>query len=259
MATYEHSGWHILLVAFLVCLVCGVVVSATAVALRPMQQENRLRFRQVNILQAADIYRPGMELQAAFERIERRFVELETGKQVEMPLEYDPWRAVRDPELSRPLEEDPAHIRRVPRVAEVWLIQDEEGRLQRVVLPVRGLGAWSIMLGFIALEPDLNTIAGIRFYDHGETPGLGGEIEKARWQRNWVGKKLFDESGAVAIEVVKGGVARDDPAFVHRVDAISGASITSRGVHNLVRFWVGEAGYGPYLARLREEYRNSAR
>jgi Na+-transporting NADH:ubiquinone oxidoreductase subunit C len=259
MAEHEHGGWHILLVAVLVCLVCGVVVSATAVALRPMQQENRLHFRHVNILQAADMYSSDMDVEAAFARIERRFVELETGKQVDMPMEYDPWRAAREPEQSRRLEKDPARIRRVPKVAEVWLIRDEAGKLQRVVLPVHGFGAWSVMFGFLALEPDLNTVAGITFYDHSETPGLGGEIDNPRWQQKWEGKRLFDEAGEVAIQVVKGSVERGDSAYAHKVDGISGATVTSRGVNNLVQFWVGESGYGPYLNRLREELANSAR
>jgi Na+-transporting NADH:ubiquinone oxidoreductase subunit C len=173
--------------------------------------------------------------------------------------EYDAWRAARDPARSRRLEKDPARIQRVPNVGEVWLIRDEEGKLRRVVLPVHGFGAWSTMFGFLALEPDLNTVAGISFYEHGETPGLGGEIDKPHWQQNWEGKRLFDEAGKLAIRVVKSGAAPGGLALEHRVDGISGATVTTRGVDNLVRFWVGENGYRPYLERLRQELKTAQR
>jgi Na+-transporting NADH:ubiquinone oxidoreductase subunit C len=251
MANDRDSTGNLLRVAFLVCLMCGIVVSATAVTLRPLQEENRVQFRHVTILRAAGMYQPGMNVHAAFERIERRFIELESGEPVEMPADYDPLRAARDPAASRPLEVDPAGIRRLPDVGEIWLVRDDDGEIRRVVLPVHGLGLWGTMYGFLALEPDLNTVSGITFYDHGETPGLGGQIESPRWQRNWEGKALFDGAGNVAIRVIKGRVDPADPDFRHTVDGISGATLTTRGVDKLVRFWVGEEGYGPTLERLR--------
>jgi Na+-transporting NADH:ubiquinone oxidoreductase subunit C len=252
MSADKDSIGNTLKVAFGVCLVCAVVVSTASVALRPQQVENRLQFRQVNILQTADMYTPGMDVQAAFERIERRFVDLDSGEYVERPDSYDQRRAARDAEQSRELEHDPAGIRRRADVAEVYLTFDDAGALNRVVLPVHGAGLWSTMYAFLALEPDLNTIAGIRFYEHGETPGLGGEIDNPRWQRIWEGKQLRDDDGQLAFQVIKGQVAEGSPESEHRVDGLSGATITARGVNNLVRFWVGEQGFGPYLARLGE-------
>lgn len=250
MAERESIG-NTLRVALGVCLVCAVVVSTAAVSLRPYQAENRLAFRQLNILQTAGLYEPGMDVSAAFERIERRFVELDSGEYVEREDDFDPLRAARDPSQSINLGgEDEAGIRRRSDVAEVFIARDADGGIERVILPVHGYGLWSTMFGFLALEPDLNTVAGIGFYEHGETPGLGGEIENPRWQANWEGKRLFDEQGRFALRVERGQVPDGASNLEHRVDGISGATLTTRGVNNMLRFWLGERGYGPYLERL---------
>ena len=258
MAIQKDSIGGTLLVAFLVCLVCAIVVSTAAVALRPLQEANRVLDRQVNILRAADMYEPGMDVQAAFETIERRFVNIETGEEVEMPDSYDQRRASRDPEQSRRLSDDPASIRRQAKVAEVYLARTEQGELNRIILPVHGYGLWSTMYGFLALEPDARTVAGIGFYEHGETPGLGGEIDNPRWQQNWEGKKLFDDDGNVAIQVIKGTVDAGTADREHKVDGLSGATLTANGVSYMVRFWVGEQGFGPYLDRMQEKYASGA-
>lgn len=242
-----------LTVAFLVCLVCAIVVATAAVSLRPVQQKNQLLDKQTNVLQAAGLYEPGMDVAAEFEKIERRFVELETGEYVEREPTYDMRRAARDPADSYTLsqDQDVASIRRVPRVAEVFLARDASGELSRIILPVHGYGLWSTLYGFLALEPDANTVAGLGFYEHAETPGLGGEVDNPRWKALWPGKRLFDENGELAIRVIKGTVDESAPDAIHRVDGLAGATLTTNGVNNLVRFWVGENGFGPYLDRLR--------
>ncbi len=257
MASNKESIGNTIRVAFLVCLACAVVVSTASVGLRPAQLDNRMQYRQINILRAADLYQPGMDVRAAFERIDRRFVDIDTGAYVERPEDYDPLRAARDPAASRPVTPDPASIRRQANVAEVFLAYDDDGDVNRIILPVHGYGLWSTMYGFLALEADANTVAGIGFFEHGETPGLGGEIDNPRWQRNWQGKQLFDDDGEVAIRVLKGAVGEGTPGHEHLVDGLSGATLTTNGVNNLVRFWVGEAGFGPYLERMRRAYRDN--
>lgn len=247
---------NVVKISLLVCLVCALIVSGAAVTLAPKQVENRQQFRQLNILRAAGMYQPGMDVAEAFGRVERRFVDFATGEYVDMPESYDPLSAARDAELGRRLSDDPAGIRSMAKVGEVFLARGEDGRVSRVILPVHGYGLWSTMYGFLALESDLDTISGLRFYEHGETPGLGGEIDNPRWQAQWPGKQLFDDRGELALEVLKGRVPEGAPDARHKVDGLSGATITTRGVDNLVRFWVGEQAYGPYLARLREEIGN---
>ncbi len=254
MAGGKESIGNTLRVAFLLCLVCAVVVSTAAVLLRPFQEANRTQYRQQHILQAAGMYRPGMDLQAAFQAIERRFVDIDTGSYVQRPDDYDQRSAARDPQQSRLVTPDPASIRRQATVAEVYLARDEDGELRRIILPVHGYGLWSTMYGFLALEPDASTVAGIGFFEHGETPGLGGEIDNPRWQRNWQGKQLFDERGELAIRVLKGAVDESAPDRQHLIDGLSGATLTANGVHNLVRFWMGDAGFGNYLERVRKQY-----
>ena len=106
------------------------------------------------------------------------------------------------------------------------------------IIPISGKGLWSTLYGYFALENDLNTVMGITFYKHGETPGLGGEVEKKWFQENFVGKKIFDQTGElVSIKVVKGKVndVYSGEALNHGVDGISGATITSRGVSDFLK------------------------
>jgi Na+-transporting NADH:ubiquinone oxidoreductase subunit C len=255
MAGKNESVGKTLLVAFLVCLVCAVVVSTAAVTLRPVQQKNQTLDRRVNILQAADLYQPGMDVEKAFNTIERKFIDLETGEYVEKPDSYDQLKAAKDPDQSERLsgEEDIAGIKSQADVAEVFLARNDDGELSRIILPVRGYGLWSTLYGFMALEADGKTIAGLGFYQHGETPGLGGEVDNPKWKALWEGKKLYDEDGDIAIEVVKGSVDSGTPNAENKVDGLAGATLTSKGVSNLVRFWVGEKGFGPYLERMRNQ------
>src|SRR5690606_25506500 len=149
-------------------------------------------------------------------------------------------------------EIDLARVGRRARRQRIYLLRDA-GQLSRVILPIHGYGLWSTMHGFVAVRPDGNTVADITFYDHGETPGLGDFVTKPAWQRAWRGKRLFDPSGALQIEVVPRRVPAGDPLADHHVDGVSGATLTARGVTNTLRYWMGEHGYGPYLRSLQEE------
>lgn len=255
MAINKDSVGGTLIVAVLVCLICGVFVAAAAVGLRPVQDQNRVLDKRLNILQAAGLYQSGMDVEAAFERIERRFVDLETGEYVEMPESYDQRKASKNPQASTALtgEEDIASIRRRPNVAEVYLSVDDAGDVQVIILPISGYGLWSTLHGFVALQADVNTVAGLGFYEHAETPGLGGEVDNPRWKGQWPGKQLFNDNGELAIEVIKGTVDTNSASAVHQVDGLAGATLTTKGVDNLVQFWLGENGFGPYLARLRAD------
>lgn len=253
LALPNDSTTKTVAVALVLCLVCAVVVSASAVLLRPLQVENRIFDRQRNILQAAGLYEPGVPIDDQFESVETRIVDLATGEYATDidPASYDQRQAARDPErnVELPQDEDLADIGRRARYAKVYLVM-ANGALDKVVLPVHGYGLWSTMYGFLALEEDANTIFGLKFYEHAETPGLGGEIDNPQWLARWQGKKVFDE-GDVAIRVVKGTVAEDSPGAEHRVDGLSGATLTSRGVTNLLQYWLSEQGFRPYLESIR--------
>ncbi|MEX2366075.1 MAG: NADH:ubiquinone reductase (Na(+)-transporting) subunit C, partial [Pseudohongiellaceae bacterium] len=141
-------------------------------------------------------------------------------------------------------------ISRRARYSIAYLLEDENGNVDRIVLPVHGYGLWSTLYGFIALKGDGNTVTGITFYEHQETPGLGGEVDNPRWKSVWEGKEIYDDDGDVALRVIKGSVDENTGDAVHKVDGLSGATLTSRGVQNLVSFWMGENGFGPVLKQL---------
>jgi Na+-transporting NADH:ubiquinone oxidoreductase subunit C len=211
-----------------------------------------------NILLAADLKERGDDksVEKLFDNIQTEIIDLETNEVAEDmdPQSYDFRKAAKDPAQSSRLEEseDIADITRRPNYAPLYLYK-ENGKIQSVILPIYGRGLWSTMYGFLALDRDLNTIKNIGFYEDGETPGLGGEINNPQWQDKWVGKKAFDKSGNPVIEVVRGSVDVDDPDVEHQVDGIAGATLTSNGVTNTVRFWLGDEGFGPYLDKLRKK------
>ncbi|KGJ06527.1 Na+-transporting NADH:ubiquinone oxidoreductase subunit C [Paracoccus halophilus] len=239
-----------LFVAIALCLFASMIVSAAAVALRPQQAENRLRDKQVNILQVAGLYQPGTDIGEAFAAFEPQVLELATGRFTDRfdPASFDDRAAADDPELSQPLTDDPAGIGRQSKFVTVYLLRDDAGGLDKVILPIYGYGLWSTLYGYIAVEEDANTIFGLQFYEHAETPGLGAEVDNPRWKALWRDKKLADDSGELQITVAK-SVPPAGPEY--HVDALSGATLTSRGVDNLVRFWMGERGYGPFLNNLK--------
>ncbi|NIP14036.1 MAG: Na(+)-translocating NADH-quinone reductase subunit C [Pseudomonadales bacterium] len=254
MAMSNDDPRKAVVVALVLCLVCSVVVSTASVVLRPLQEANRALDRRVNILDVAGLLQPGADVDVLFERFETRVVDLASGEFSDAvdPLLYDQRRAARDPDLGEELaaDSDPANIGRRARLATVYLLR-EGGDIVRVILPVHGYGLWSTMYGFLALEGDLNTVVGLRFYEHAETPGLGAEVDNPLWRRRWEGKMVYDESGVPRIEVVKGSVDPASPDARHQVDGLAGSTLTGRGVTNLLRYWLGDDGFGRFIARLR--------
>ena len=208
-----------------VCLACSIVVSGAAVGLRTMQQTNAALDKKTNILTAAGLYEAGMTKAAIAEVYEQfvqeRYVDLATGGYVEMEAGYDMYKAAKDPVLSSRVEGSNVGFTRRANVASVYVVKNDAGDVSRVVLPVHGSGLWDLMYGFLAVDADGNTIAELIYYQHKETPGLGGEIQNPAWQELWGGKKLFD-GGDVAIQVKK-QAGRDNP---YAVDALSGATLT---------------------------------
>jgi len=252
-------------VALLLCIVCSVVVASSVILLKPVQQVNKTLNLKENILAAAGLLAPGagkVKIEEAFKQITPRIVDLSTGEYVSSSLvekataaEYDQRKASKDPKFSEVLDgaKDIASIKRREKYAKVYTVENN-GKVERIILPVHGYGLWSTLYGFLALEGDANTIIGLGFYEHAETPGLGGEVDNPRWKAMWPGKKVYDlEKGSTPlINLVKGGVDASRPDAIYGVDALSGASLTSRGVTNLLHFWLGENGFQPYLERVRK-------
>ena len=252
----RDSVANTLIVSITLSLVASVLVATAAIFLKPIQEQNESLYRQQIILDVAGLYAPGADIGELFGNIETRMVELETGEYTDDvdPDDFDAVVAAKDPALgvSIAAADDIATIRQRARYAPVYLVRDG-GDVSQIILPVYGSGLWSTMLGFVSLDTDGNTVRGLRFYEHAETPGLGDQIDKPAWRSLWPGKKVFADDDAPRIEVVRGLVDSNSPDAIYQVDGISGATLTGRGVTNLVRYWMGPDGFGPYLATLRAE------
>lgn len=264
MAKKKETVTRTVIVALALCIVCSVVVSSAAVLLKPAQVTNRNLDMKTNILAAAGMLEPGttpQEIEEQFQKFDVKLVDLNSGTYVDPsslglkdPMKYDQYKAASDPDMSESLSssEDIAGIKRQADIAKVFVLK-EDGKLKRVVLPIHGYGLWSTLYGFVSLEGDANTIEGLGFYQQAETPGLGGEVDNPKWKALWVGKQVYGpDLEEPQIQLVKGGVGPNAKDKEHKVDALSGATLTSRGVQHLVNFWMSERGFAPYLKKLRE-------
>ncbi|MDD2660408.1 MAG: Na(+)-translocating NADH-quinone reductase subunit C [Methylococcales bacterium] len=257
-------------IAVSLCLVCAVLVSFAAVALKPLQVNNKEEDMKRNILDVAGLLEEGADINAAFaEKIEAKIVDLETGDYVENinANEYDQRKAAKDPaqSVAIPKEKDIAHIRVKAKYAKVFLVK-EAGAIKSIILPMHGYGLWSTLYGFLSLDPDGQTVQSINFYDQAETPGLGGEVVNPNWRALWKGKKVYAETdqpssekgliteadiGEPALSLIKGVVDNTKPGSQYQVDGLAGATLTSTGVTNLVRYWMSNEGFAPYLKKVR--------
>lgn len=250
----KESAKKTIVVSLLLCLVCSIVVSTAAVLLKPAQVANKSLDFKRNILLAAGLLDPALDIETQFQQVNTKIVDLDSGKFTDRfdVDKFDQRKSASDSSLSTSLsgDEDIAKIARRENFAKIYLIEGEQG-VETVILPIKGYGLWSTLYGFIALESDVNTVVGVGFYEHAETPGLGGEVDNPNWKAQWVGKKIYASDGSLAVQVVKGKVNPQASAAQHQVDGLSGATLTSRGVNNLMRFWLGEGGYANFLQNLK--------
>jgi len=253
----RHSTVYTLIFATIVCVICAVLVSGSAVSLSERQDANRLVDKYKNVLYAAGLASPTEQISAdevrqRFSKVRAAAVELSSGEETDaVDLEsYDAERAAADPENGFDAPPNNLAMKRMAKYQVVYQVIGDDGEPSMYVLPIKGYGLWSTLYGFIALDKDTTTIRGITYYDHKETAGLGGEVDNPGWKGLWPGRKALDENWEPAIDVIKGqaGSPEADP---HRVDGLSGATLTSRGVANMLSFWLGEHGFGPYLANIR--------
>jgi len=228
----------VLQVALGIALVCALLVSFTAVTLRPYYIANLEAERMARLASILDALNESGQAKR-FDDIEARVVNLETGAYAEKldPATYDARRAANDPNASVaiPAELDLSGIKRRASHAVVYLLRKGDGTVDVIILPVRGVGYQSALYAYLALSADTREILALKFYEQGETPGLGSQIQNPRWESQWPGKQALDSEGKVSI----------------RFDAISGATRTSIGVDRLLKFWLGDFGFGPYLNRVR--------
>lgn len=243
-----------LTVATVLCGVCSVLVAGAVVMLKPKQAYNADIDFKKNVLMAAGMYKPGTDINEVFKTVEPVVVDLETGKVAEGVdvKTFDAAKAEKDPSTAVRLSksQDVAGIKKISKLQKVYLVK-KDGAIDQIVLHIYGKGLWSTMKGFLALDKDAVTVRGFNYYAHGETPGLGGEVDNPKWIAQWPGKKVYTEEMKPATDVVKGLVNPNDPQAAYKIDGLSGATLTANGVENTFQFWMSETGYGKFLTNVR--------
>lgn len=250
-----------LLVVFLTALVCSGLVSAAVVVLRPIQLNNQLLDMARNIMQLTGLLPSDQaveddEILALYKSMDRRIINIDAAEfdgEIDAAT-IDEHRVSTNPDLSIaiPSDQDQAQLGRRGRYSQVYMVWNDEG-LDRLLLPVRGSGMWSMLYGYIALEPDLNTISGMTFYEQNETPGLGDQITHGHWLDEWKGRRVYDHDGNPRFRVNEGAVAPGSAPAEYEVDGLTGATVTGNAVTSMMHYWFGPHGYQPFLLALREE------
>ena len=244
----RHSRPYSVIFILFITVVFGLLLAMAATALKPLQDFNAEANVKRNILVAVGLLQRGAEatadeVAAIYQQSMRSFAVDSDGRiddgvnAAELDLED---------ELDKPVDQQ-----RYP----VFVVARDGGEAEAYAIPVFGRGLWSTLYGYLALETDLSTVRGITFYDHGETPGLGAEIAEPWFQQSFAGKEIFDDAGQLrSIAVVKGKVVDKISRPEERqfyVDGISGASMTGRGVTDLLD---GKLRiYEPYIRRVRSQ------
>jgi Na+-transporting NADH:ubiquinone oxidoreductase subunit C len=252
--TISENPIHALLIVLGVAVVCALLVSVSAVKLRPYYVANLEAYR-VAQLESIIGALSGTPYALAAKNLESRVVDLETGRYSERldAATFDARREAANPDESTliPPDRDVAGIKRRENHATVFVARDANGDVALIVLPVRGSGYQSPLYGFLALAGDTSTVAALKFYEQGDTPGMGARIQDPSWEALWPGKQVYDDTGVLKLGVARGTLTQGSVDAEHMVDGISGATRTSQGVHALLRFWLGDFGFGPYLERVR--------
>lgn len=218
--------YSILYASIMVILVAGVL-AGVSLLLKEKQQANIDAEKMQNILRAADVKVERTEAKALYnEMIKQAFIVNVNGEKIS-----DDPQATFGVDMGKEIKKK-AEERQLP----VFVFQNKGET--KFVIPVAGVGMWDKIWGFIALEKDLNTVAGATFDHASETPGLGAEIATEWFQKQFKGEQIFDEQGVFkSIALVKGGAAPDDK---HGVDAISGGTVTSGKLTETLRKCLGD-------------------
>ena len=257
----KDSPQRALLVVLLTALVCSSLVSAAVVVLRPIQLNNQMLDRSRNIMQLTGLLPTDRAIEnedmlKLYKSLDLRIIDIDAASyngNID-PNTFSERQSLNDPDRSVaiPSDQDRAKLGRRSRFSPVYMVWKEDG-LDRVILPVRGNGMWSMIYGYIALEPDLNTISGMTFYEQNETPGLGDQITHAHWLEQWQGRRVYDYKGNPRFRINEATVAPGSANSDFEVDALTGATVTCNAVTSMMHYWFGPHGYQPFLLAMRDK------
>lgn len=260
-----------LIVAGGLCLVCALVVSTAASVLKSFQEDNITLDRKKNLLIVAGFAEEAAggrsSIESTFdEKFTATIIDMDTGEVAledckkalealgktfgdddELIAKYDQYKmaGTKNENVADKVakSDNICNLKSREKFSHVYTVKGEGGAVRTYIFPVRGYGLWSMMRGFLAVKPDFQTVEGIVFYDQAETPGLGAEVKAKYFTDEWIGKQIYTDSGEVQIRVIKN--AEDD----HSINALSGATITSNGVTNAMKYWMGPTGFKNYIDR----------
>tara|TARA_B100000989_G_scaffold95511_1_gene69466 strand:- start:173 stop:940 length:768 start_codon:yes stop_codon:yes gene_type:complete len=250
----KDSALNIAFVGVGLCLLCSAIISLIAIQLRSVQNENVVKDMQKKIVSSAGLQLEYGSVENAMMNIKTIVVDLDQGKIVDInPNSYELSKELREEGKYKFLsaENDIASIKKREKYSKVY-IEYKDDKINTLILPVRGYGLWGILYGYLAIKSDFNTVAGLEFYEHKETPGLGAEIDNPKWKALWKGKKIYQENGEVSLKVIKGNVLASSDNINYEVDGLSGATLTCNGVTNLIAYWMGSDGFLNFINNLRE-------
>ena len=250
----KDSALNIAFVGIGLCLLCSAIISIIAIQLKSIQNENVVKDMQKKIVSSAGLQLEYGSVENAMMNIKTIVVDLDQGKIVDInPNSYELSKELREEGKYKFLsaENDIASIKKREKYSKVF-IEYKDDKINTLILPVRGYGLWGILYGYLAIKSDFNTVAGLEFYEHKETPGLGAEIDNPKWKALWKGKKIYQENGEVSLKVIKGNVLASSDNVNYEVDGLSGATLTCNGVTNLIAYWMGSDGFLNFINNLRE-------
>ncbi len=199
-----------ILFAAILCFACSAILTTASTGLQRFQKQNMRIDKHRNILMSVGLVKPDQryaadEVESMYARYIKPLWVAADGQLIETPQEV---------QNDLPL-----------------YIYEKDNQIEAYIVPISSRGLWGKIQGYLAIENDGSTVSGFTVYKHSETPGLGGEIEKAWFQKNWVGKKIVDRDGDfVSVSIAKGAVQDMIPPQKqpNYVDGISGATLTGR-------------------------------
>lgn len=241
-------------IAAALCVVCSIFVSGAVTVLKPKQTLNaELDFKK-NILKSTGLYQEGVDINEVFKQVEPVIVDLDKGE-IASDIDTKTYSQDKaDKEFAEAIakKDDSAGIKSRAKYQTAYLVK-KDGQIDQIVLHIYGKGLWSTMKGFLALDKDTKTVRGFNYYAHAETPGLGGEVDHPKWIAQWPGKVVYDENWKPAIDVLKSYVPENAPHKEHKIDGLTGATLTSVGIEGTFQYWLSENGYGKFLANFRAQ------
>lgn len=244
--------------AAIVCVICSLLLATARTTLKDRIATNEENDRKLNVLRAfhPDALPDGSAMTEEIwvdyfdngnlppEMIDQYFANIET---LYIDLQGNLLEGKTDKDFDKKAIADK---KQSPLSLYVW---KEKGEIKKYAFPMYGKGLWSTVYSYVSLQPNLSEIAGITFYGHKETPGLGGEASKPWFQKNFIGKQLMEAGHPAAFEVVKGkasdAYAADNPKLAHAVDGIGGATLTSKGIQKFINS--DFATYNKYFEKIR--------